>query len=116
MIVDRDLGTYHDKEVGVELSEMFLSLTADGEKTVSHQKEKIFYSLDGDGPIVFAEQRSIHDKKETVYTAVRSDKGLTITTTGAEVRTGDVVKREVPLPKATLEQSRQLMRWLEGIP
>lgn len=126
MIVDLSLGKHDDKEVAVEVSEMLLSLSVDGEKTTSQQKEKVIYSLDGDGPIVFAEHRSIQDKKETINTATRSDKGMTIVTTeGADnskrgrpkpKTPAEAIKRDVPLPKANLAQSRQMMQWLENNP
>jgi len=112
MVVDLRLAMYDGKEVALETTEMLLSLSVDGEKTVTSHKEKAFFSLEGDGDLVFAEERSLQDKKETVHTAVPSPAGLTITTKLDD----NTTKRDVAKPKANVAQSRRMLNWLTSKP
>jgi hypothetical protein len=112
MVTQLDLGKYQGKDVAVEVTEMLLSLSVEGSKSISRETETVYYSLDGDGPIVYAKQVKSDDNKETTYTAVPSAKGMTITANVA----GATTSREVPLPKANIDQSRRLTRWLQSTP
>lgn len=108
MILELDLGEYKGEEVAIETSEMLLSLTVMDEKSVMQQKERVIYSLQGEGPIISAEQRTTHDRQETVLTAERTEKGMAITTTIG----GNINRREIPQPKATVAQSQRIMNWM----
>ena len=110
LLCELTINTYEGKETAVGTTEMLFSIYADGERQVAHSRKKVVYSLEGEGPIIFAEQVEVQDGKETVRTAVPSDKGLTITT-----KIGDsTAERTVPLLKDNLEQDRRFAHWLTG--
>jgi hypothetical protein len=111
MISELDLGKYQDKEVAIDTSEMFLSLLSDGERSVTREREKLYYSL-ADGAIVYAEKYVLQDKRETNYSVVATAKGMTITTKAS----GENTTREISQPKASLTNERAMMRWLQSEP
>jgi hypothetical protein len=111
MIVELGLLKYQGREVAAEKSEMMMSLLVEGKKSDTSEKEVVYYSLDGDGPIIFAENTKIEDGKQTIYTAVPTAKGMAIRT---RMGNKEVSSREVTQPKANLDQSRRLMIWLQG--
>jgi hypothetical protein len=112
MVAELKLGRHADRDVAVETSELRISMKSDGEVTELKQKSVTYYSLDGDGPIIGAEETGTQDKQDTVYTVLPSANGLSITGTVGKRKT----QREVPLPKANLAISRKLMQWLSGKP
>jgi hypothetical protein len=112
MISELKLDTRNGVEVAVETSEMLLSLSADGEKTSTTEREEIHYALDGEGAIVAATVRSMQDKEETLIKAAPSARGLMLTTVSA----GTTQKREIPTPKSTIANARALTNWLRAGP
>src|SRR6516165_6512752 len=70
------LGTRDGKEVAVVTSESYETTLYQGEKTVSQEKTTVCYSLEGAGPIVYAEVYAKEDGKETTRKAVRKGTGL----------------------------------------
>lgn len=112
MISELKLGTRGGREVAVETSEMLLKLKAESETSVVTEKELLYYSLEGDGQILYAENRSTNDGKETVHIATPSAKGMTVATTVGGVKT----TREVPRLKATLRINQQLTCWFLSNP
>ncbi len=111
-IEETRLGKYQGREVAVQGTEGYFVTVADGEKSTRHEKTDLYFSLQGDGGLVHAEERISEDKVETVRTAVRKNNRLVITTTTPK-RT---LERRVPLPRETLAEMRKLERWLEGNP
>src|SRR5690606_13926372 len=70
------------------------------------------YSLEGDGPILYAQDTEIDDNIKVEHTAVREGGQLRIVT-----RTGDTVsERFVPLPRDTLKLARDRAAWLAAGP
>ena len=112
MITELKLGTRGGKEVAVEKSEMLLKLKAESETSVVTEKELICYSLEGDGRIVYAENRSTSDGKDTVHIATPTAKGMKVVTTVGGVATS----REVPALKATLRLNQKLTNWFLSNP
>ena len=112
MVAELKLGTRDGKDVALESTEMLLQLSADGEKTTVKVKETTFYSLDGEGTIIEVVHQTTNDGKDTFHTARLADKGMTVTTKVGATET----TRKVPLPKARLALSRQVMNWLTGAP
>jgi hypothetical protein len=111
MIVDFRLGQKDGQDVAIETTEMLLSLNVDGEKSVTRRKEAVYYSLEGNGKILAAEQVDVTDNRETVYTIKESSAGqLSVTTKVGN----DSTTRTIPQPKANLLQTRNLMEWLTG--
>jgi hypothetical protein len=106
------LGEHDGKPAAVLTAEMLLSATVLGTKTVMNEKSVTYYSLEGEGPIVAAEKRSVHDGKETRYSVARKGTGLAIKTTG----NGQDATREVPVPKDTLLLQKRLEDWLKAGP
>ncbi|MCX7701928.1 MAG: transglutaminase-like domain-containing protein [Gemmataceae bacterium] len=111
MIVDFRLGDHNGKEVAVETTEMLLSLAVDGERSVTRRREKVFYSLEGEGRILAAEQVDTTDDRSTLHSVIAQPDGrLSITTkVGKESNT-----RVIPPPKSTLSRVRDMMDWLTG--
>jgi hypothetical protein len=111
MIVDFRLGQRDGQPVAVETSEMLLSLHVDGEKSVTKRRETVWYSLEGEGSIIAAEQVDATDGRETVHSVRLAEKGkLTITTTIGK----ETTSRTIPLPKANLCSIREMFHWLTG--
>jgi hypothetical protein len=103
------LGKRDDKDVAIETTTGYVAVTTDGEKTVLEDSSTVYYELEGDGAVVYAQTRSKEDGTETVRTAVRKGDGMVLTT---EVG-GRKTERKIPLPKATLDVERRLEAWLK---
>jgi hypothetical protein len=106
------LGKYAGKEVAVQVSEGYVALTTDGEKSILETKTLTYFSLEGEGEIVGIEERTREDKTQTRRTAVRDKDPLLITTWSGQRKT----ERRVPLPRETLGLSRKFERWLAANP
>jgi hypothetical protein len=104
------LGKRDGKEVAVETSRGYVAVLADGEKSVLEDSTTVYYELEGDGAIVYAEARTKEDGQETVRTAVRKGDGMVLTT---EVG-GRKSERTIPLPKHTLAGERLFEQWLKA--
>ena len=112
MITETKLAQRGGREVAIETMEMVVKMIADGERTEMSERGETVYSLEGNGDIISAEERSTQDKQETVHRVVRSKNGVKITTT-----VGDrVTSREVALPKENLAEARSLERWFKSKP
>lgn len=122
-IDDTRLGTRNGRPVAIETEDSYTELKLDREKTIKTSKSITCYSLEGDGPIVFAEERTVEDGGEIVRTAVPDGNGMLLTT---KTHSGDKhghsapkdteTRRHVPVPKDTLALSRRFDRWLSGTP
>lgn len=112
MVAEVKLGTRDGREVAVETTDMAIAMLSDGEKTEIKQKSTTWYSLEGDGSIIAAHETGTQDKQDTVYTAAATQAGLRVVTTVGKRKT----EREIPLPKANLDESRRMMRWLRQPP
>jgi hypothetical protein len=110
MIDEMKLTTFEGKEVATERHEMLVAFNNEGEKSKLEEKSDTHYSLEGDGPIVFAETRTTNDKQTTVRVAVRKGEKMVVTTEAA----GHKENRTVPVPKDTLGLARRLDEWLNG--
>jgi hypothetical protein len=104
------LGKHDGKEVAVVVSESYETTLYQGEKTVSAEKSTVCYSLEGDGPIVYAEVYAKEDGKETTRKAVRKGTGLLLTVKTAKRTT----VRTIPVPKDTLALKRRFDAWVVG--
>jgi hypothetical protein len=103
------LGKRDGKEAALLTTQAHLAVTVDGAKTVVEDQTTVYYDLEGDGEVLFAEQRTTEDGQETVRTAVRKGDGLVQTTQVGERKT----ERKLPRPKATLGLARRLEDWLK---
>lgn len=112
IVEETKLGEHDGLPVARFTTEMVLSATVAGTKTSLKETSLTCYGLTGDGPIVHAEKRSIHDGQETTYTVTRKGAGLLIKTKGK----GDSGTREVPLSKDTLLVQKRLEDWLKSGP
>jgi hypothetical protein len=106
------LGKHDGKEVAVQTTHAYMAVSVDGTKSVVEEKTAVYYELQGDGPIFFAESRVTEDGQETVRTSVRDGAGLTQTIQVGKRKT----ERKLPLPKSTLVLQRNLETWLQGAP
>ncbi|MBM3835549.1 MAG: transglutaminase domain-containing protein [Verrucomicrobia bacterium] len=106
------LGHHEGKEVATCTFEMEGSFLSAGEKSSFEEKSVIHYSLEGEGQIVAANERTVEDGAETIRTVVGDGNGLVITT---RTKAGEI-NRRVPVPKDTLERVRQLDQWLTSTP
>ena len=105
------LGKYKGKDVAIRTEEAYFAVTLGGKKMTTKEKGVTFFELGGQGRIIFAEERTIEDDKETVrITATCHRNAMVITTRTARRKT----QRRVPLFKQTLSQERQLDEWLQG--
>jgi Transglutaminase-like superfamily len=104
------LGRHDGKEVAVVVSESYETTLYQGTKTVSQEKTTVCYSLEGDGPVVFAEAYAKEDGKETTRKAVRKGDGLRLTVKTAKRTT----ERTIPVPKDTLAMKRRFDAWVVG--
>jgi Transglutaminase-like superfamily len=96
----------------VEIGEMLISLSVEGEKTTAQQKDMTLYSLEGEGKIVYGESRNTSDGKETVHVAKAAGGEMKVTTSS----TGVDSTRTIPYPKATLAMAQKLTAWFEAGP
>jgi hypothetical protein len=112
MIDELKLGKYQGKEVAVQSSEAYTAVVVDKEKSVQKDKSVKYYSLEGDGPIVYALEQSVEDKTKTERTITRLKDRLLIT-----IKTRKrTLERKVPFPRETLGQLQKLELWLNGNP
>lgn len=104
------LGEHNQHEVAIYEDESYFSTEFLGEKEVSTSTSYVVYSLEGDGPIVYARYITIEDGRKTTIECVTDENQLEVkTTVGKEVAT-----RSVPRPKDTLRDSYRFDRWLRG--
>jgi hypothetical protein len=106
------LGKYGDKAAAVHVAEVYIAISREGEKSVLEAKSTTYYSLEGDGTILFAEERKLQDSTETVLTVTRDKDQLVLVTQTKKRKT----ERRVPLPRETLGLMRKLDHWLKGNP
>jgi hypothetical protein len=109
MIDDFKLGKYKDREVAVQTTEMYLVDNSGGEKSILTQTSTLYYSLEGEGAIVWAQDIVVEDNTETIRTAVPENDKLVITTKGKNRTT----TRRVAQSRDTLSRMRALDRWLD---
>jgi hypothetical protein len=112
MIDDLKLGKYQGREVAVQTSELYTVVRVEGEKSVLREKSVKFFALEGDGPIIGAQEETLEDKTRTVRTVKRLKDRLVITTQTRKRTT----ERKVPLSRENLLQMQKLERWLQGNP
>ena len=98
------------KDAGLLTTHSYVAVTVDGTKTVQEEKTAIYYALEGEGTVLFAEDRNTEDNQETVRTAVRKGDGLLLTTQVGERKT----ERSIPMVKNTLALQRRLEAWLQA--
>jgi hypothetical protein len=107
-VEETKLGKHNGKDVLISTSQNYFSVNVSGEKSVTSETTVVYYSLEGNGPIVFAEKKSREDKKETTRRAVPKGKGLLLSTKqGARSS-----ERMIPIPKDMLGDHRKLETWL----
>jgi hypothetical protein len=106
------LGKHDGKEAAILTTHAYMAVNVDGTKSVEEEKTAVYYELEGDGPIFFAESRVTEDGQETVRTAVRDGAGMAQTIQVGKRKT----QRKLPLPKSTLKLQRDLETWLQGPP
>jgi transglutaminase superfamily protein len=104
------LGKHDGKEAGLLTTTAYLAVIVDGTKSVVEEKTAVYYELEGEGTVLYAETRNTEDGQETVRTAVRKGDGLLQTT---EVG-GRKTERSLAMPKDTLALQRQLEEWLKS--
>jgi transglutaminase-like putative cysteine protease len=108
LIEELKLGKYAGKEAAIHSSEAYIATAREGEKSVIEVKSNSYFELAGEGRLVFAEERKVEDKTETIFTGVREKNELVLITKTKNRKT----QRRVPLPRESLEQMRRLDRWL----
>jgi hypothetical protein len=104
------LGKYEGMEAALMTTQAYLAVTVDGVKSILEEKTTVYYGLDGEGTVLFAEMRTNEDGQETVRTAVRKGDGLVQTTQTGERK----MERTLPMPKGTLALQRRLEQWLQA--
>jgi hypothetical protein len=112
MIEETRLGTHNGREVAIDSEESYIALKLSREKSIKTSKSITCFSLEGDGPIVFAEEREVEDGYLTVRRAVPEGRGMLLT---SHTKSGEK-QRHVPVPKETLALSRRLDEWLSATP
>ncbi len=98
------------KDAALLTTHSYVAVTVDGTKTVQEQKTAIYYALEGEGTVLFAEDRNTEDNQETVRTAVRKGDGLLLTTQVG----GRKTERSIPMVKNTLTLQQRLETWLQS--
>lgn len=111
-IDEMKLGQWHGKDVAVSLFEMKGSFTSAGETARFEDRSRTYFSLEGNGEIVFGEETTIEDGNETSRIAERQGNEIVIT---SRSRTGESTRRE-PVPRETIQLMRQLETWLSKPP
>jgi hypothetical protein len=111
-VAESKLGKHAGKEVALDVSDTHLVLGPQRGKDGIRIHARTVYSLEGDGEILFSEERTTEGDREEVLTAVREGKNLTITARRGKTTS----KRTVPAPKENLRNAMQLIRWLKGGP
>jgi transglutaminase-like putative cysteine protease len=106
------LGQHDGKDVLIVTSESFLSISVDGEKSVSRELTTTSYELEGEGAIVHARVVATEDGRTTTREVVRKGRELVITTKDGK-RTSS---RKVPLPRDTLLVEEKFDAWLRAGP
>lgn len=106
------LGRHEDKDVAIATFEMQGSFVSGGERTRFEEKSITCFALDGKGEIVFGEERSLEDNNETTRVAVREGDAMVVTTRSR----GGETQRRVPVPRETLQLTRELEAWLTRPP
>src|SRR5262249_7989581 len=112
LIEEIKLGKHADREVAVHTSEGYIAIGRGKEKSIHQITSLDYFELTGEGRLVFAEERNVEDKTETVMTGTRDKDQFVITT---RAQTGKT-ERRVPLPRQSLARMRQLDHWLKGNP
>ena len=102
------LGKHDGKEAALLTTQSYMAVNVDGTKSVQEQKTAVYYELEGEGTVLFAEDRNTEDGQETVRTAVRKGDGLMQTTQVGDRKT----ERTLPLLKSTLALQQRLEEWL----
>lgn len=106
------LGQHQGKDVAVYSFEMHGRFASAGESSTFQDLSSTCYSLEGEGEIVFAEQKTTEDGHETIRTVVRDGQDLIVTTQSA----AGTAKRRVPTPRETVGLMQRLEAWLARPP
>ncbi len=97
------------KDAALLTTQSYTAVTVDGTKTVQEEKTAVYYALEGEGDVLFSEDRNTEDGQTTVRTAVRKGDGLLLTTQVGERKT----ERTLPMVKNTLALQQRLEAWLK---
>ncbi len=89
---------------------MYFDTLFDGVRSVKEARTTVYYSLEGEGPIVSARQWKKDDGIEVTREAKADGKKMTIIT----IQGKDKSTREVAVPRDNLAGQRKLERWLRG--
>ena len=109
LVEELALGTHEGREVAVATSEAKFVIRFAGQQSAMEVRSTTMYGLEGEGPIVHAEETTIADGSATEYVATREGGGMRLSITSG----GEVTQRRLPLPKETLRLKQRLGRWLE---
>ncbi|HVS37665.1 MAG TPA: transglutaminase domain-containing protein, partial [Gemmataceae bacterium] len=88
----------------------YFVVSVDGTKSAQEQKTIVYYDLEGEGTVLYAEDHNTQDGQETVRTAVRQGDGLLLSTEVGDRK----MERSIPMPKNTLTTQRRLEDWLQS--